>query len=476
MVERRLKLTSNKQPKTEAERNRTNPIKNTIHPIKQLHKSAIIYQCLASQFWHFRVFLEGAQRKRSTKETDIEKAKKQAKVIFAKLLLTINDTDGDKNKLSSTKTLDVVAKSLYAKQEALIEQGELEKNKNKKERYVYEKHIRPYFANIELKKINSDVLENFKIHLAQLGLAQSTQKGYLDLVGKLLKEAAKKEYIHRIPIMPSVKTHDDPRGYFDGTEYTRLWKAALKYKDKTYEFKYKEDAAKSDKTYRKTRITSDCFNAIMFMRNTFIRPTDLKFIKHKDVVVYERDGITLLELRHVRTKGHSNYMASTENAVKHYNRIVSERKEEGYGKDEDYLFLPQHENRDYALKEISRQFTAILEITNLRKDSEGRSRTLYSLRHTAIMTAVRQGIPIEHIASNARTSTDMINRFYANQINSALDMGTHVIDTVKRRNERRRLKQAEVTLAEANKAVEENGTVAAADGLTPSSDPVVMLV
>ena len=79
------------------------------------------------------------------------------------------------------------------------------------------------------------------------------------------------------------------------------------------------------------------------------------------------------------------------------------------------------------------------------------------------MTAVRQGIPIEHIASNARTSTDMINRFYANQINSALDMGSHVIDTVKRRNERRRLKQAEVTSAEANKVAVENGTVATAD-------------
>ena len=78
------------------------------------------------------------------------------------------------------------------------------------------------------------------------------------------------------------------------------------------------------------------------------------------------------------------------------------------------------------------------------------------------MTAVRQGIPIEHIASNARTSTDMINRFYANQINSALDMGSHVIDTVKRRNERRRIKQAEMAAAEGTKAAEENGTVAAA--------------
>ena len=462
MVERRLKLTSNRKPKTEAARNRTNPIKDTIHTVKQPHHSAIIYKCAASKFWHFRVFLDGAQRKRSTKETDIEKAMKQAKVIFAQLLLTINDTDGEKNKLSSTKTLDVVAKSLYSKQQVMIEQGELEKNKNKKERYVYEKHIRPYFAKIELKKINADELENFKIHLAKKGLAQSTQKGYLDLVGKLLKEAAKKEYISRIPIMPSVKTHDDPRGNFNSGEYSKLWHAALRYKNKMYEFKYKDGAAKSDKTYRKTRITSDCFHAIMFMRNTFIRPTDLKFIKHKDVFVYERDGITLLELRHGRTKGHSNYMASTENAIKHYRRILAERTEQGYGKDDDYVFMPQHENRDYALKEISRQFTAILEITNLRKDSEGRSRTLYSLRHTAIMTAVRQGIPVAHIASNARTSTDMINRFYANQINSALQMGSHVIDTVKRRNERRRKRLEEQAAIEAKGTVETKDTDTAA--------------
>ena len=456
-----LKLTS-KKPKSVEPRNLTNPIKDTIHHVKQLHKSAIIYQCLASKYWHFRVFLEGSQRKRSTKVTEIEQAKRQAKVIFAEMLLTINAGEGDKRKLSSTKTLEVVAKTLYEKQAIKIGQGELEKNKNKKERWVFQKHIRPFFAAIELKKINADVLENFKLHLAQKNLAISTQKSYLEYVGKLLKEAVKKEYIQYVPIMPSVKTHDDPRGNFNPAEYTKLWKSAAKHKNTIYEFKYKGDAAKADKTYRKIRITSDCLNAIMFMRNTFIRPTDLKFIKHKDVVVYERDGITLLELRHARTKGHSNYMASTENAVKHYNRIVSERKEEGYGKDDDYLFMPQHENRDYALKEISRQFTAILEITNLRKDSEGRSRTLYSLRHTAIMTAVRQGIPIEHIASNARTSTDMINRFYANQINSALDMGTHVIDTVKRRNERRRIKQAEVAAAESNMAAEENGTVAAA--------------
>ena len=448
-----IKLTSNKKPKSDAERNLTNPIKDTINHVKSLHKSAIVYKCKASQFWHFRVYLDGAQRKRSTKTTDLDKAKRQAKVIFAEMLININAGDGEIRKLSTIRTLDVVAKSLYEKQEVKIGQGELEKNKNKKERYVYQKHIRPFFANIELKKINADVLENFKTHLAKNKLAISTQKSYLEYVGKLLKEAVKKEYIQYVPIKPSIKTHDEPRGYFNSGEYSKLWHAALKYKNKIYEFKYKNDGQKIDKTYRKIRITSDCFNAIMFMRNTFIRPTDLKFIKHKDINMYERDGVTLLELRHGRTKGHSNYIASTENAVKHYKRILAERKEDGFDKKEDYLFMPQHENRDYALKEISRQFTAILEITDLRQDSEGRSRTLYSLRHTAIMAAVRQGIPVTHIASNARTSVDMINRFYANQINSALDMGSHVVDTVKRRNERRRIKQLELATSLPNNAV-----------------------
>ena len=69
------------------------------------------------------------------------------------------------------------------------------------------------------------------------------------------------------------------------------------------------------------------------------------------------------------------------------------------------------------------------------------------------MAAVRQGIPVTHIASNARTSVDMINRFYANQINSALDMGSHVVDTVKRRNERRRIKQLELATSLPNNAV-----------------------
>ena len=58
----------NTEPATgaETEKFRTTPITATITRVKSLPKSAIIYRCAASQYWQFRVFLEGKQRKSST--------------------------------------------------------------------------------------------------------------------------------------------------------------------------------------------------------------------------------------------------------------------------------------------------------------------------------------------------------------------------------------------------------------------------
>lgn len=53
---------------------RTTPITATITRVKSLPKSAIICQCAASQFWQFRVFLEGKQHKRTTEQTDKDAA------------------------------------------------------------------------------------------------------------------------------------------------------------------------------------------------------------------------------------------------------------------------------------------------------------------------------------------------------------------------------------------------------------------
>ena len=129
-------------------------------------------------------------------------------------------------------------------------------------------------------------------------------------------------------------------------------------------------------------------------------------------------------------------MTSTESGPEHYNRILEARKEQGYADPDDYVFMPQHPNRDYALKELTRQFDIVMREAGLKTDVNGKKRTLYSLRHTAIVAAIHSGISEQTLAMNARTSVDMIDRFYGSHIKSVLDRGTEIVDRVKAKREK----------------------------------------
>ena len=409
---------------------RTTPITATITRVKSLPKSAIIYCCAASQYWQFRVFLEGKQRKRTTEQTDKDAALKRAKLLYAEMLSSVNGADKTL-KPTSKHSLQTAANSLWERQQMKIAHGELHKDKNTKNRYVYEKHIKPFFIRYDIKDIDADALERFRYYLAEQELSKSTQLDYINLVMVILKEAHRKNLIATIPVKPTIKFEDGVRGYFDKDEYTKLWQAAKFNAGGTYEFK-----DETGRVYRKTRLTDECFDLIMFMKNTYIRPTDIKVVKHRHVHKVVRGDITFIELRHPATKGHKQLMASNEMAWEHYQRIRERSLAKGYGKPDDHLFAPDMTNRDSALAMLSNQFTAILEMSGLKQDAEGKPRTLYSLRHTAIVTAIRQGVPIAIIAPNARTSELMINRFYGSHIKSALDMGSVMIDVIEAKQKR----------------------------------------
>ena len=420
---------------------RTTPINSTIVRVKQLPTSAILYKCAASKYWQFRVFLEGAQRKRSTKTEDAAEAQRIAKLMYADMLQTIHGSEQGKRKIGSKRTLQVVASSLWEKQAVMVAQGELNPQKNKNDKYVFDKHIRPFFSDYELKDITADTLEQFKMVLVRKGLAKTTQKSYFAIISKLLTEAVKKQFINTAPMLPRVRVDDDPRGYFNIGEYSSLWQMAKKLTDEIVPV-YKDadiiDGVVKDgaKPYRKIKITEDVYFLIMFMRNTYVRPTDIKVIKHRHVFSVRRGDIEFLQLRHPKTKRHSRIMTSTEYAPEHYRNICAEREREGYGKPDDFIFMPQHANRDYALKELTRQFDAVMRAAGLKTDANGKNRTLYSLRHTAIVTGIHAGISIETLAMNARTSTDMIDRFYGSHVLSALDKGTEIVDSVNAKQER----------------------------------------
>ncbi len=420
---------------------RTTPIKSTITRLTGMPRSAILYKCQASTYWQFRVFLEGKQRKRSTKEEQLAKAVRQAKLIYSEMLNTVHSGE-TKTQPTSRKTLQIVAKSLWSKNETRVRNKELHKDKVEKDKYVFERHVLPFFKDIDVKRIDGETLEEFKTYLAKKDLSPATQLSYIQLVMALLGQALLKRYINHLPPKPRVRVDDEARGYFDNSAYNKLSQAAFENIGAVYEFKNK-----AGRVYRRVRITGELYHLIEFMVRTYIRPTDIGVLRHRHVHEVVRNKIKFIELRHPSTKRHRNHMLGTELALERYNSLIEYRKGEGFTawKDptfdsrltgtskqrigpDDYLFMPEMENRTSAMDTLASQFTAILEIAGLRQDAEGKPRTLYSLRHTAIVHSIQKGLPLEMIAANARTSSDMIRRFYGSHVKSVLYMGSAFID------------------------------------------------
>jgi len=119
------------------------------------------------------------------------------------------------------------------------------------------------------------------------------------------------------------------------------------------------------------------------------------------------------------TKKHSKPLVSMPKAAYYYRKLLALR----IGKTKEsladtYLFQSTNKNRDYAYKMITRQFDAIVETAQLKYSDEGDSRTMYSMRHSALMYRLKYGEEISPIklANNARTSVEMLTRFYLPQL------------------------------------------------------------
>jgi hypothetical protein len=170
-----------------------------------------------------------------------------------------------------------------------------------------------------------------------------------------------------------------------------------------------------DTAARTVVITTAVEDLMYFMTSTFVRPTDIKVLRHKHVTVVRTQDNQYLRLSHPETKGHSAPMISMAGGVDVYARMRLRAAQTGHDDPEDYLFLPEHANRTYALTQLRRQFDCLLHACDLKQAPDGQKRTLYSLRHTAIIWRLlnSDGLDLLTLARNARTSPGMIDRFYA---------------------------------------------------------------
>ena len=99
-------------------------------------------------------------------------------------------------------------------------------------------------------------------------------------------------------------------------------------------------------------------------------------------------------------------------------------KVRGCAQPNDYLFLPHIRDREAAIHILGKQFRYLLDYTKIREGIHGQNRTLYSLRHTAITFRLLygRGIDLLTLARNARTSVEMIERFYTSNLSAEMNI------------------------------------------------------
>lgn len=412
------------RPSSEVQRHRTYPIRGTITHVVGYPRKLVLYLMEASPYWQVRYFEDGKIFRRSTRTTDKQSAVKRAKEIFADI--AINRVNG--RVVSRLRgRFETVALELMELQRLRVLRGEVTPATHKNDYNRLRRDILPFFGNYEIKSIDYNTVDAYINQLAlQAGrgrrglLSSASVQLHLTHIGKILRFAHRQGLIEAVPALPSVKRQERSRDYFTQDEVKHLLATANSLRGDTDVICIK----RTGKFARNVEISEDIGDLIEFMLNTFIRPTDLRVLQHQHVTVVRREH-TYLRLTQPETKRHSLPMVSMLQAVAVYERLLSRRQAVGPIRPSDYVFFPAWTDRQYAIVQMRRQFDLVLKRAGLKTSGRGESRTLYCLRHTAIMERLLNGdrIDVLSLARNARTSVEMIERFYARHLHGEMVVG-----------------------------------------------------
>jgi len=243
--------------------------------------------------------------------------------------------------------------------------------------------------------------------LKERDLSVASIKHYLVVLRKILKFAVANDLMQHIPLFPQVKGRlvtAQKRDYLTTEELKELVASAEKLAtDKVIE--------------RGVMITDEMKYLIQFMVHSFIRPSDIRVLKHKHIKKMKDGKVEWLVLNHPATKTNATEVQAMPTSVHIYERLVKFKKSKQMrlGLD-DFVFFAEYPNRNTAMEVLGRLFRRILKDSYI-EEKTGKNVTLYSLRHTAIMLRLVIGrVDSLALARNARTSQQMVDKFYASHL------------------------------------------------------------
>jgi hypothetical protein len=400
-------------------------------------QTLFIYRLPASQYWWVRFYIGGKTLRKTSKQNGRREAAEFAKQFYEQV--TTNYRLG--LVVAAPDNFRAQAKAVLAQELAKLNRGDITKITYDNFVYRFNKSVLPYFGHWTVHEVDYIRLDQYVTHLSRTGVSAVTIRSYLQLVRKVLSQASRYGLIQSVPEFPKIRVKHKARGWFTPAEYLKLWRSARKLSGQTWEIRKYRDAQGNKQTQyvskdagnktgehmRYVRMTVDMVRLIEFMVNGYIRPTDIKNMRHQHIDIIKGDYL-YLRLRLPESKGHTDPITTMPQAVRAYRKLReyhAEQNGSGQVSPGDYVFVPGQQSRNHALQLLQHQFEVILAVTGLRSGVNGELRSLYSLRHSSIMYRMLYGAGINTLilARNARTSVDMIDRFYAKPLSGEMNIG-----------------------------------------------------
>jgi len=358
-----------------------------------------VYRRPNSGVWQCSTYLSGKNRRVSTREKQLGKAKDFAEGWYLELR-----GKHRRGEIADEKSFREAAHRFLREFETII-------GADRNPEYVeghrrrLRVHLLPFFGHMGLSEVTAGQVQEYRIHRHEKGMeergkppARSTMHQEIVVLRQVLKAAARHGWLSALPdLSQPYKTSAKVvrRAWFSHEEYKRLYRATRR-------------RARKPKNERYRWHAEQLHDYVLFMANTGLRPDEARRVEYRDVAIVddEDSGETILEIE-VRGKRGVGYCKSTTGAVRPLERL----RERNQPDPTDRLFPESHRQL----------FNNILVEEELKFDRQGQRRTAYSLRHTYICFRLMEGADIYQIAKNCRTSVEMVEKHYAAHISTNLD-------------------------------------------------------
>ena len=356
-----------------------------------------VYRRPSSGCWQCSTYLSGKNRRKSTGEDSLAKAKDFAEDWYLELHGKLK-----RGEMPNEKSFKSAAEA-FIKEFSVINEGQRSPKYIESQEERINLHLIPYFGSKGLSEIKSGTVQEYRMYRREHSKtkgppARSTMHQELVALRQVLKSAIRHGWLESLPdLSVPYKSSGklDHRAWFSPEEYKQLYTATRKH-------------AQAAKGKRWEWECHQVHEYVLFLANTGLRPDEAARLQYRDVAIEFDEGtnetILVIEVRGKRGVG---YCKSTVGAVRPFERL----KERNKPKPDALIFPKPH--RDL--------FNTILDDEKLKIDRDGRRRTAYSLRHTYICMRLMEGADIYQVAKNCRTSVEMIENYYASHIKTNLD-------------------------------------------------------